>query len=86
LPEGLSHPSFYKVAVNRSLEISPGSRKQYLMKRMVSLRIVHDKNFERKKIKRGTLGKEFLYKLFFIKSFFLAKLHGQDFRIEGLTG
>lgn len=56
------------------------------MKRRISLRIVHDKNFEGKKIKRGTPGKEFLYKLFFIKSFFLAEPHKQDFRIEGLTG
>ncbi len=43
------------------------------MKRNSLIRIVHDINFKRKKIKRGTLFKEFLNELFFSESFFLSE-------------
>lgn len=38
-----------------------------------TVRIAFEQNFEGIKIKRGTLFKEFLYKLFLVKPFILAK-------------
>jgi len=66
----LPHPAFDQVSVDGALKIPFGDRDQYLVMGEGLIGVGHEKDLERKQIKRGALIEELLDIFFFLKSFF----------------